>query len=325
MNANRTFRPARGVFAPGSTAQRSVLERAAPLSEVLAPGFRPTSRHDLHYFGGRLIPHMRVLNVYVGSTGWTERVRGTIDEALGVALADPGLEDVMSQYFDRGETTCTLLASAQLLVDTPEVCDRETLQRLIAALPEHVDLSGIDLDVTLFNFLLPPGVILEDDDSPGEAAEGQATQNPAMMEHDAVSSLDGLGGYHGSLHTTDGRSVYYAVCAWSDFDALGRPNGIPVFPDAWKNVVATSYHEICEARTDPDVEDAIRAGDDAEATRFLGWMSSQGEECGDFPVFEARDLRMLFIEVPVAAAIGSVPVQLQYSNRVHGPEGPDSV
>ena len=37
-------------------------------------------------------------------------------------------------------------------------------------------------------------------------------------------------------------------------------NGIPVFDRPWKNVVATLYHELNEARTDADVEDAIRAG-----------------------------------------------------------------
>jgi hypothetical protein len=37
---------------------------------------------------------------------------------------------------------------------------------------------------------------------------------------------------------------------------------IVVFDQPWKNVVATFYHELNEARTDADVEDAIRAGND---------------------------------------------------------------
>jgi hypothetical protein len=60
-----------------------------------------------------------------------------------------------------------------------------------------------------------------------------------------------------------------------------------VFDQPWKNVVATFYHELNEARTDPDVEDAIRAGNDPAAIKFLGWVSRKGEECGNFPVFEA--------------------------------------
>jgi len=102
----------------------------------------------------------------------------------------------------------------------------------------------------------------------------------------------------------------------------GTTNGIPVFDQPWKNVVATFYHELNEARTDPDVEDAIRAGNDPNAVSFLGWTSQQGEECGDFPVFEANPLTQVFQEVPLTNGPGTAPVQFQYSNAVHGPEGP---
>jgi hypothetical protein len=87
-------------------------------------------------------------------------------------------------------------------------------------------------------------------------------------------------------------------------------------------VVATFYHELNEARTDPDVEDAIRAGNDPNATKFLGWTSKQGEECGDFPVFEANPLSQVFQEVKLTDGSGTAPVQFQYSDAVHGPEGP---
>ena len=80
----------------------------------------------------------------------------------------------------------------------------------------------------------------------------------------------------------------------------GTSNGIPVFDQPWKNIVATFYHELNEARTDPDVEDAIKAGNDPDGANFLGWVSQQGEECGDFPVFEANPLTLVFKEVPLA-------------------------
>src|SRR5215470_5968898 len=76
------------------------------------------------------------------------------------------------------------------------------------------------------------------------------------------------------------------------------------------------YHELQETRTDSDVEEAIRTGNNA----FLGWTSRQGEECGDFPVFEAKPLTLVFQEVSLAKG-GTGPVQFQYSNAVHGPEG----
>ena len=38
-------------------------------------------------------------------------------------------------------------------------------------------------------------------------------------------------------------------------------------------------------------------------------------------MFEANPLTLVFQEVPVAGG-GTAPVQFQYSNYVHGPEGP---
>jgi hypothetical protein len=135
--------------------------------------------------------------------------------------------------------------------------------------------------------------------------------------------LHGLGGYHGSIHPTNGETIYYAVGVYSEKRADGSENGIAVFDAPWKNVVATFYHELNEARTDCDVDDAIRAGNDPNDVKFLGWTSKQGEECGDFPVFESgNDLAKVFQEVPIAVANQRAPVQFQYSNNVHGPEGP---
>ena len=115
--------------------------------------------------------------------------------------------------------------------------------------------------------------------------------------------------------------IYYAVGVYSETRDDGTANGIPVFDQPWKNVVATFYHELNEARTDPDVEEANKANNDS----LVGWTSNQGEECGDFPVFEAGDsgdLRKVFQEVALTDRSRTVPIQFQYSNAVHGPEGP---
>ena len=68
----------------------------------------------------------------------------------------------------------------------------------------------------------------------------------------------------------DEKIIYYAIGAYSEQLPDGQINGIPVFDQPWKNVVATFYHELNEARTDPDVEDAIRAGNDPSAINFIG-------------------------------------------------------
>jgi hypothetical protein len=94
-------------------------------------------------------------------------------------------------------------------------------------------------------------------------------------------------------------------------------NGIDVFDTPWKNVVATLYHELCEARTDPDVEDVIRSGDESK----LGWYSDGGGEIGDIPMSLAgRHLDEVMKEAELADGLVE-PMQVQWSNRVHGPEG----
>jgi len=152
----------------------------------------------------------------------------------------------------------------------------------------------------------------KDDDKDGDRKGGPLGGDP----DDAASSLNGLGGYHGSVHAA-GTVIYFAVGVFSESLPDGSQNGIVAFDEPWKNVVATFYHELQEARTDPDVEDAIRT----QNTNFIGWNSDQGEEIGDFPVFEADPLQLVFKEVPLENG-DTVPIQLVYSNRVNGPEDP---
>ena len=52
-----------------------------------------------------------------------------------------------------------------------------------------------------------------------------------------------MGGFHGSIRKK-GLPIYYSVDVYSERRANGTANGIPVFKDSWKNVVATLYHEL---------------------------------------------------------------------------------
>jgi hypothetical protein len=187
------------------------------------------------------------------------------------------------------------------------------VQALLTALANKGQLKGFNYPATVFNFMLPQGTILSDDPAPGAAKDAR---RPVPGLDDASDSLNGLGGYHGSI-VVGPDTLYYAVGVYSERRADGSVNGIPAFVSPWKSVVATFYHELNEVRTDPDVQQVIAGG----PTTLLGWTSRQGEECGDFPVAEANPLSLVFQEVPVSSG-GSAPVQFQYSNYVHGPEGP---
>jgi hypothetical protein len=115
------------------------------------------------------------------------------------------------------------------------------------------------------------------------------------------------------------QTIYYSANVYSEFRE-GRENGISFFNDPWKNIVCTLYHELIEFQTDPDVGDAIRQND----LRFIGFNSNRGAEIGDQPI-SANRLDQVFKEILTEPGPRATPVQLMYSNKVHGAEGPDPI
>lgn len=303
-------RPLKVSFKPGSAAARHFRRALAP-----------TPAHDLRYHGGRTIADLHYQNFYVAGSSWPQDDVRRIDKALAEAMSDENLNNVMSQYFDGGIST-VFDGSTQLAGAIPQLFSQNDVENLVVQLNSQGRFMGRDLDNTVFSFLLPPGTVLSDNSSDSGDKLQERRRRSAIPAEDEADSLNGLGGFHGSVRIGDLR-IYYAVGVYSQKLNANQDNGIVAFDQPWKNVVATFYHELNEARTDPDVDDAIRAGDSPNAQGFLGWTSRQGEECGDFPVFEAGgNLQQVFREVNLKDGRDTVPVQFQYSNAVHGPQGP---
>jgi hypothetical protein len=324
----RPIRAMRVYVKPKSPAEAKRHPRAAQprtAADALAPGFSPTPEHDLKFRGGRTIPHLKYLNFFVGSqASWQQSDVDNINSALATAMSDSKLNNVMRQYFSNQEISTEFLGSHFLGSKRPRLVTQASIEKLVRDLFAGGQLSGLDFPSTVVNFMLPSGTQLTDGQGPGKAGADRDDDNRAdrpagTPEREEASSLEGLGGYHGSVDI-NGQRVYYSVGAYSQILPNGQENGIAVFDLPWKNVVATFYHELNEARTDPDVAVAIEQN---QVDGIIGWNSDDGEECGDFPVFEAGslgDLKLVFQEVSVAG--GTVPVQFQYSDAVHGPEGP---
>ena len=327
-----TFRPMNVAVARGSKAEKHFLAMAAlpavrakviVKTGAIAPGFPATPRHNLINHGGKTIQNLVYTNFYIGGTAsWKKDDIDNIDQLLAAAMSDTGLNNVMMQYFNNKPITTTFKSSHILPGTKPAQFSQGDVEKLLKSLFQQGALAGFGFASSVFNFLLPSGTVLTTDTSTSAAVSpaGNAAAIPIETEE---SSLQGLGGYHGSIHVTGNITIYYAIGVFSERRSDGRDNGIVSFDKSWKNIVATFYHELNEARTDPDVEDAIRAGNSPTATKFLGWVSQQGEECGDFPMTEAGpNLNLVMKEVNLSNGSGTVPVQFQYSNAAKGPEGP---
>jgi len=287
---------------PGKTTYK------AENGEILS-AFDPTPSTDLVYRGGKTIAHLNYYNLYLGGyQSWSSSDIQNIDFSLSQAMSDPRLNSIMSQYFAGQQITSNFLGSRVVDASIPDQVSQQFIETVIAGVGKQGGFNGFDLSSTVVDFMLPENTILTQGDS---------------------HSLAGLAGYHGSVDflAPDGtqKSAYYAIGVYSeDYPYLGVTNGITNFNQPWKNVVATAYHELNEARTDPDVEESNRTGNNT----LLGWYSDAGGEVGDYPITEAYQSgsnSAVFTEVPLVKGKGTVPIQVLYSNAVHGPEDPTAI
>lgn len=289
----------------------------------------PTLDHSLKFHGGRTIRDLYYVNLYIsGDKKWTRTDVEQIDRQLGAAMRDEHLNNVLLQYFDNQPIRSTALPSHPLVGYTPGTVTRGDIQNMIGWLHRQGFLRSFDLQNTVFNLLLPPGSVLTADNRASIAVSDEVAgsipsdSNGVVPAFEEGSSLSGLAGYHGSVVTAGNDRVYYTVSVYSERGRNQTTNGIPVFREPWKNVVATLYHQLVESRTNPDVEEAIRHESDANAKQYLGWASDSGLEAGDVPLLANMSLSGVFREVPLADGSGVVPVQLPWSNAIGGPEGP---
>jgi hypothetical protein len=307
----RSFQPMRIQARPGSTAEKRYFQKAAlpqpwPMPKAIAAGIDPSPLDDLIFHGGKVVPRMEFQNLYLGGPeSWTDEDIGNIDRAILIAMRDKRLNNVMKQYFPGVPLDCGMRESFIFDEAKPKSLNEGEVQDIVIRCFDGglIDQSG--LDSCIFNLVLPSG---------------------SVLRLDGASSLNGLGGYHGSVHVQRGSrrvTLYYSANVFSEVGPNGRENGIVAFDRPWKNVVGTLYHELNEFRTDPDVNDANTHGNND----ILGWTSRQGKEVGDQPIFaagEAGDLRLVFKEVQNTSGTRRIPVQFMYSNKAHGAEGPHS-
>ena len=313
------------VLAPESAAHRAV-EPPAPrpsektASSQLAPGFEPLPEWDMTAGEGNTIADLVFVNRYLGKAeAWAEADITNIDRALEAAMGDEALQSVIAQYYP-GSISSRMLPSALHEVALPATVYKDTVEQLARQLHSEGAIGDSDPASCVIDIMLPRGIELSDEFSPGfrapageeEALERRREGTIKLDPDDAADSGHGLGGYHGCVHLGGGVEIYYSAGVYSE-----GHNGIAAFDEPWKNVVATFYHELNEARTDPDVEDVNATGYGS----LLGWYSQEGQgEIGDLPINACGgDLSLVFKEVDLVDGSGTVPIQLMWSNLADGP------
>jgi hypothetical protein len=320
MTKEISFRPLNVALRPRSAALQAYAERAAISDTDIAVGFRPRPDLNLTNRGGHTVTDMYFVNRYLGgAASWDDSDRVAIDTALSSTLTDPGLQNVMQQYYD-SPISSTMLPSDYLAGALASGFYKDNAEQTVTELYAAGVIGDADPANTIVNLMLPPDIVLVDGNSDGTDAEAPHAA-AVLVDDDKADSTQGLGGYHGSVHLGSTApagaigdvTVYYSVGVFSE-----GANGIVAFDAPWKNIAATFYHEINEFRTDPDVEDVIRTGNAA----LLGWYSAKGGEIGDIPMtLTGANLALIMQEVELADG-SRQPVQLMWSNAVEGPEGP---
>jgi hypothetical protein len=308
------FRPLNVTLGPRSKALAAYAESAGVEAETLAAGFQPRPDLDLKNHHGRTITDLAFVNCYLGgSSAWDEGDRTNIDRALEDVMTDDGLQAIIAQYYT-APISSRSLSSTVVDGQLQERFFKDDAERMVVQLASDGVLGDADPGNAVINMILPQGVVLVDGNSDGSEESNEMHARVVLVDDDQGDSTQGLGGYHGSVHD-GGQTLYYAVGVFSEGD-----NGIVAFDEPWKNVVATFYHELVEARTDADVEDVIRTGN----AQQLGWYSRRGGEIGDIPIALAGPGHLSLVMKEVGLSNGrTAPVQLMWSNRDHGPAGPD--
>ena len=136
-------------------------------------------------------------------------------------MSDAHLNNVVSQYFSQ-PITSTFRPSTVLSNTLPAQVTQASTEQMLTTMHQQNQLQGYDYAQTVFDFVCPSGTVLTDDGT--------------------VTSLNGLGGYHGSV-CAGGTTLYYAIVAYAENLSGGQQSGIVAFDQPWKNITAALYHE----------------------------------------------------------------------------------
>src|SRR3974377_89240 len=192
-------RPMNGTVARGSGAEKHFVALAglpggeAAHPEVIAPGVRPSPKHNLINYGGKTIQDLFFTNFYLGGAeSWDQSEIQNIDKSLASAMSDTNLNNVMMQYFSNQLITSTFKPSQVLDGPKPSTFSQGDVENLVGQLYSQGRLSGFDMGNKVFTFMYPSGKTLTTDETGTHQAgkgptKAASFRNPAHPEEEASS------------------------------------------------------------------------------------------------------------------------------------------
>jgi hypothetical protein len=283
----------RAFVAHPATADSKARGSGLPEGDPSDPTAGVEPRPHLDYYGGNVLNRPSVTNIYVGDYWGTKAGRSdraSTDAFTKDFVKNPQSTGIWKQY---GGGAGSFRGST---VDRAEARPKTIGEDQIKSIINQQIASGKvrpNNGQSVYTVYLPPGTVLTD-------PYGD-------------SSLNGLGGYHGSFAGANGKPIYYDAIAYGqgkngiDFD--GRPK------DAL-SIVAS--HELTETVTDPDVEDV----NNGAPLNKLGWYDNNYGEIGDIALNTTQDPTL----ENVWGRMDGFAVQKEWSNQDGKEEiGPTSI
>jgi hypothetical protein len=214
---------------PGHSGSSKFVEaRATPSGRpVLSPTLAAAAQspHTATYHGGPVLKNPVYVPIYYGNYFTTAAGKKDVahNDAFAKEFGTSKGNQILHQY---GVGDGSFGGSAVVNVANPKKVTEAQVQKIVK---DQLAKGAVKPNAQgIYTVMLPPGTVLD--------AGGGAT------------SLNGLGGFHGSYNDKDGKKVYYAVIAYSKGN-----NGIDFTGKPQDNISITESHEWREASTDPDV------------------------------------------------------------------------
>lgn len=198
----------------------------------------------VEYQGGKVLKNPRFVPMYLGSYWATKK--GQADRAHLDGFTRSIVKGSYSSLWKEYGVRSASYAGSDLVsraIRNGTVTDKNVQAVIEAELAKGA--IPAETGETVYTVYLPPKVTL--------------------VSPDGYTSRDGVGGYHYSFDTADGKRVYYAVMAYPD-----KTNGIQFTNNALDNITIAASHEMTEVVTDPDVGNGE-----------LGWYDYTYGEIGD--------------------------------------------